>query len=482
VVAGDRHLAQDVAQTVFADLARKAWGLPRDVVLGGWLYRHACFTASKMVRTERRREARERTAMEMTAIHDHAEAGWERVAPFLDAALNGLSAPDRDAIVLRFFQRQDFRAVGSALGVTEDAAQKRVSRALEKLRVCLKRRGATLTAATLATALATEAVATAPAGLASSVAAASLAAAAGTGTSISLTLMKLMAMTKLKAGIAGALVIAGVAIPLARQHQSLNQLRHENLALWTEAGDMDRLRDENKRLAKLQVAADELERLRKENTELLRLRGQVAVLRGFKEDLAKLQAAKPPPPALPSLGASAFIPAEKLADAGLATPEAAAQTLIWAAVNQNKDRLKQVVDVEKFNEAMHEMRRKLDPSFKPGESHEDNFSLDSFSSEGQSLQGFQILSQKFNSPDEAELEIAGSGGDGSTNTDRLSFHRIGEEWKVDLLAAAAHPESLHFTETMTEPDGSEKTNIIKLKIEDQKVRKFVPVAESLANP
>src|SRR5713226_6141435 len=65
VVGGDTHLAQDVAQTVFADLARKAWSLPRGVVLAGWLYRHACFTASKMVRTERRRAARERTAVEM---------------------------------------------------------------------------------------------------------------------------------------------------------------------------------------------------------------------------------------------------------------------------------------------------------------------------------------------------------------------------------------------------------------------------------
>src|SRR5437773_6680939 len=154
VVGGDRHLAQDVTQTVFADLARKARSLPRDVVLAGWLYRHACFTAAKTVRTERRRQAREKAAMEMNALQDNTEPNWEQIAPVLDEAMNHLSASDRDAIVLRFLKREDFRAVGSALGVGEDAAQKRVSRALDKLRNFLRRRGVTLTATALGTTLA----------------------------------------------------------------------------------------------------------------------------------------------------------------------------------------------------------------------------------------------------------------------------------------------------------------------------------------
>ena len=166
VVGGDRHLAQDVTQTVFADLARKARSLPRDMVLAGWLYRHACFTAAKAVRAERRRQAREKTAMEMNALHDNTEPNWEQIAPVLDEALNQLSASDRDAVVLRFLKRQDFRAVGSALGVGEDAAQKRVSRAVDKLRNFLNRRGVTLTATALGTTLASEAVVAAPAGLA----------------------------------------------------------------------------------------------------------------------------------------------------------------------------------------------------------------------------------------------------------------------------------------------------------------------------
>src|SRR5881394_3261233 len=206
VAGGDRQLAQDVAQSVFADLARKAKSLPRDVVLSGWLYRHTCFTAAKAVRAERRRRIREKTAVEMNALQDNTEPNWEQIAPVLDEAMNHLGPSDRDAIVLRFLKRQDFRAVGSALGVGEDAAQKRVSRALDKLRTFLSRRGVTLTATALATTLTTESVIAAPAGLAVSVTAASLSAATGTGTI--LTLLKFMATTKLKTGIVSVIVVA----------------------------------------------------------------------------------------------------------------------------------------------------------------------------------------------------------------------------------------------------------------------------------
>src|SRR2546425_11338377 len=88
LVNEDTHLAEDVTQTVFADLAKLARTLSRDVMLGGWLHRHACFVAGKTLRSERRRLARERQAVEMNAMEDHSAANLAQVAPILDEAIN----------------------------------------------------------------------------------------------------------------------------------------------------------------------------------------------------------------------------------------------------------------------------------------------------------------------------------------------------------------------------------------------------------
>src|SRR5260221_14244438 len=80
LVNGDTHLAEDVTQTVFADLARMARKLSREVMLGGWLHRHTCFVASKTMRGDRRRLARERQAVEMNVLEDHSAANLASVA------------------------------------------------------------------------------------------------------------------------------------------------------------------------------------------------------------------------------------------------------------------------------------------------------------------------------------------------------------------------------------------------------------------
>ncbi len=295
VVNGDSHLAEDVTQIVFTDFARKAWGLPCDGVLAGWLYRHACYTASKAVRTERRRQTREQTAMEMSALDTDTEPNWELIAPHLDKGLNQLSAADRDAIVLRFLKQQDFRAVGAALGISEDAAQKRVSRALEKLRGVLDRRGVALTATALVSALTAEAVTAAPAGLAISVTAASLTAAATAGTGIGLVTMKLMAMTKLQMCVAGVILAAGIATPMVFQQQSLNRVREdnarmqaENESLRQELGKLDQLTAENARLSNLLAQAKKPQPIKQDQfAELLRLRGEATRLKADARTNAK---------------------------------------------------------------------------------------------------------------------------------------------------------------------------------------------------
>jgi RNA polymerase sigma factor (sigma-70 family) len=295
VAGGDSHLAQDVTQTVFLDLARKAPGLPRDAILAGWLYRHAWFTAAKTVRTERRRQVREQTAMEMRALDDNTGSPWELIAPHLDEGLNQLSASDRDAIVLRFFKQQDFRVIGAALGVSEDAAQKRVSRALERLRGVLSKRGATLTATALASALTAEAVVAAPAGLAISVTSTALAGAASIGTGLSLTTIKTLAMTKLQISTVGVILIACLAAPLLLQHQSLSRMREENnrlreatVSLQQQTSQMDQMAAENQRLSNLLAHAGSAPPPKPEQLgELLRLRGEATRLRANAQADAK---------------------------------------------------------------------------------------------------------------------------------------------------------------------------------------------------
>ena len=140
LVRGDHAMAKDVTQLVFTDLARKARTLPANVVLSGWLYRHTTFLASKVLRSESRRRLREQEASSMNTP-DESKAVWDQFAPLLDDAIGSLSATDRDAVVMRYFEKRDFQSVAASLDSTEDAVQKRVSRALEKLRRYFERRG-----------------------------------------------------------------------------------------------------------------------------------------------------------------------------------------------------------------------------------------------------------------------------------------------------------------------------------------------------
>ncbi len=129
----DRALAADVAQAVFILLAQKAKTLRRGVVLTGWLFQTTRFIASRALRGEWRRQQREQEALDMQAL-DSTDPHWDRLAPELDEALAKLSGTDRDALLLRFAEGRNHREVGAALGLSEDAARKRVDRALERLR------------------------------------------------------------------------------------------------------------------------------------------------------------------------------------------------------------------------------------------------------------------------------------------------------------------------------------------------------------
>src|SRR4029077_9359210 len=102
---------------------------------------------------------REQNAAAMHALDNPTEPDWSHLAPLLDDAVNALGESDRRAILLRFYERRDLRSVGTVLGVGEDTAQKRVTRALDKLRHWLARRGVTSTVGALAVMLGTHSVA-----------------------------------------------------------------------------------------------------------------------------------------------------------------------------------------------------------------------------------------------------------------------------------------------------------------------------------
>lgn len=212
---GDPTLAAEITQTVFIILARKAGSLSSKTILPGWLYRTTNYVSAAALKIQRRRERREQEAyMQATVEGTQNDATWEQVAPLLDGAMAQLREKDRDAIVLRFFQNKSFQEVGDLLGVEQRAAQKRVARALEKLRSIFAKRGVVLTTAIIATAVSANSVQAAPTALANAVTATALA--KGTISASTLTLMKgaakIMAWTKFKTAAAfglAALAIAG---------------------------------------------------------------------------------------------------------------------------------------------------------------------------------------------------------------------------------------------------------------------------------
>jgi RNA polymerase sigma factor (sigma-70 family) len=155
------ELAEEVAQAVFIELSRRARQLPSDTVVGAWLYNQTRRRAIDVVRREAGRRIREQTAQELQAMNATAE-DWTHIEPLLDDAMDALDEMDRIAVLLRYFQNKPLREVGQAIGVSDDAAQKRVNRALERLREFFAKRGVTVGASGLVVVISANAVQAAP--------------------------------------------------------------------------------------------------------------------------------------------------------------------------------------------------------------------------------------------------------------------------------------------------------------------------------
>lgn len=178
---GRRDLAEEVTQAVFIILSKKARLLPEGTVLGAWLHKTARYTCLNALKVENRRRIHERKAAQMAAETRGIEPIWNRLSPMLDEGIAELNDKDRAAILLRFFDRRSMAEVGQALGVSEDAAGMRVSRAVDKLRSFFQKNGVRTAGIALTAVIANNAVRAAPASLPASISSAVAAASVATG-------------------------------------------------------------------------------------------------------------------------------------------------------------------------------------------------------------------------------------------------------------------------------------------------------------
>lgn len=255
-VRGDPHLAEEVTQGVFLDLARKARGLARRTSVTGWLYTSTRFAAMKALRTRSRRLNRETQAHAMDDINatpPRADIAWTELRPVIDDVMHELNTADREAILQRYFEDRPLAEVGRTLGLSENSARMRVERALDKLRARLAQRGITSTAGALAVVLASQPVIAAPAGLAAATASASLAGAATGGAAAVFFQATLMNLTASKVGVGAAcLLLCAAGIGVYQMNHARAGAQRETAALAVTVSEQTRalaaLRAENNRL------------------------------------------------------------------------------------------------------------------------------------------------------------------------------------------------------------------------------------------
>jgi len=372
-ILGDAHLAEEVAQGVFLLLARKAGEIKAHQPLAGWLYHTTRHQALNTSRSEGRRRQREQTSLAMQVTDTNPDAA--RITAELEEALEELPAEDRDALVLRFLDNRQLREVGVELGVSEEAARKRVTRALDKLRGIFGKRGVTLSTGVLTTALAGQATAAAPAGLGAAIIASALSgltATSATAIATTQTTTSLMNLFNLKtaAAILGAAAVTGTTTYLVQEREA-DRLRADYQTVNETYAKL--ASDQQESLTMIQLRDDQIAALRKDVADLPRLRGEIDALRRETTKAAELQlsgeeAVRRTTELLDqntalttklnkSLTASWVYERDQWQNRGQAEPLDAFQTFLWAWSSQDREALANTIHIADEEQSSEERAR-----------------------------------------------------------------------------------------------------------------------------
>ena len=209
------QLAEEVAQVTFINLARHAGRLAPDTILAAWLYQVTRREAIEVIRREVRRQLREQIFIDMNATNVIAN-DWTHLEPLLDEGMQALAEPDRAAVLLRYFENKSLREVGATLGVTEDAAQKRVSRAVDHLSEFLSKRGVATGASGLAILISANAAQAVPIGLIDSISTAAMLVQASKNAAV----IQTIAMTTLHKTLISACVLLFVGAGIYKAYEA----------------------------------------------------------------------------------------------------------------------------------------------------------------------------------------------------------------------------------------------------------------------
>ncbi len=129
---GDPQLAEELVQETFLTACKKA-----DIVCShekplAWLYQTLQYLTMKEI--NRACHSREQSSEELQDI-----AIADDPPSFHEILPRNLTTEERRILILRFEYRLSHREIAEALGISEAACRKQVSRALQKCRISIKR-------------------------------------------------------------------------------------------------------------------------------------------------------------------------------------------------------------------------------------------------------------------------------------------------------------------------------------------------------